>query len=321
MLALLMPEVAAARWTYISHVPSSSSPYLACPRQPQRVRCALIQDPTLGTHHRGPLAAGAITKGPEQEVSPAVLGSGVEGGYSPEDLRSAYALPAATGGSGQKVAVVDAYDDPEAQADLNVYRAEYGLGECSEANGCFRKVDQAGGTKYPAPDGQWAKEISLDLDMVSAVCPNCQILLVEAKSNLDTDLAAAEEEAVTLGATELSNSFVGPETPEDAASYDHPGIPTAAAGGDSGFSVESPASYPGVIAVGGTSLHPAGGRRGWSESVWGQLSGEGTGSGCSQEPKPPWQSDPAGARTGPRTTSPQSPTPTPPCPPMTAIRR
>ena len=208
MLALLMPEGAAARWTHISRVPSDSSPYLVCPRQPQRARCALIQDPTRGTHRRGPLPPGAITKGPEQEVSPAVLGSGVEGGYSPEDLRSAYALPPGTGGSGQTVAVVDAYDDPNAQADLNVYRAEYGLPACTEAGECFRKVDQAGGTKYPVANGQWAKEIALDLDMVSAVCPNCHILLVEASSNLDTDLAAAEEEAATLGATEMSNSFV-----------------------------------------------------------------------------------------------------------------
>ena len=290
VLALATPR-ADARWTRISRTSTNSSPYYVCPRQTNRVHCALVQDPTRGTSRRGPLAAGAITKGPEQEVSPAVLGTGVEGGYSPEDLRSAYALPSGAGGSGQTVAVVDAYDDPNAQADLNVYRAEYGIPECSETNGCFRKVDQAGGTKYPAPNGQWAKEISLDLDMVSAVCPNCHILLVEASSNLDTDLAAAEEEAAKLGATEMSNSFVGAETPEDASSYDHPGIPTAAAGGDSGFAVESPASYPGVIAVGGTSLHPAGGRRGWNESVWGQASGEGTGSGCSHEPKPAWQTD------------------------------
>ena len=290
-LMLTAAPPARARWTQVASTPTNSSPYLVCPPQPQRARCALIKDPTLGTHRRGPLPAGAITKGPEQEVSPAVFGSGVEGGYSPEDLRSAYALPPGTGGSGQTVAVVDAYDDPNAQADLNVYRAEYGLPECTEANECFRKVDQAGGTKYPAANGTWAKEISLDLDMVSAVCPNCHILLVEASSNLDTDLAAAEEEAVTLGATEMSNSFVGAETPEDASSYDHPGIPTAAAGGDSGFGVESPASYPGVIAVGGTALHPAAGRRGWSETVWGQSSGEGSGSGCSNEPKPAWQSD------------------------------
>ncbi len=132
-------------------------------------------------------------------------------GYAPSDLQSAYNLPSATNGTGRTVAVVDAYDDPEAEADLDVYRANYGLPACTTANGCFRKVNQSGGTSYPAANVTWASEISLDLDMVSAICPKCHILLVEATIPYSTDLGAAEDEAAALGATEISNSYGGPE--------------------------------------------------------------------------------------------------------------
>ncbi|HTU77539.1 MAG TPA: hypothetical protein VMF09_02135 [Solirubrobacteraceae bacterium] len=290
-----MPPTALARWARVSTSPSETAPYYVCPHQARRASCGLIEDPTRKSSRRGPLAAGAITAGPAQEVSPAVYGNGVEGGYSPQDLRSAYDLPSASGGSGQTVAVVDAFDDPKAEADLGVYRSEYGIPQCDSSDGCFRKVNQEGAdTSYPAPSRVWAREISLDLDMVSAICPNCHILLVEASTDEEEDLAAAENEAVKLGATEISNSFLGAEAPEYAAAYDHPGVPITAAGGDHGYGVEAPASYPSVIAVGGTSLRPEAGERGWTESVWysdtdGQVSG--TGSGCSHEPKPAWQED------------------------------
>jgi hypothetical protein len=188
--------------------------------------------------------------------------------------------------------VVDAFDDPNAEADLAVYRSEYGLGNCTSSSGCFRKVNQIGGTVMPAPSQTWAPEISLDLDMVSAVCPNCHILLVEANNDEPGNLAAAENEAVRLGASEVSDSFEEEESSADASAYDHPGVPIAAAGGDNGFGVVSPAASPHVIAVGGTSLRPAETRRGWSESVWySESPREGTGSGCSREPKPAWQTD------------------------------
>src|ERR1700742_2844591 len=103
-------------------------------------------------------------------------------GYFPADLQSAYKLPSSTAGAGQTVAIVDAYDDPSAEADLGVYRAQFGLPACTTANGCFRKVSQTGTTTYPKKDGGWAEEISLDVDMVSAICPKCHILLVEATS-------------------------------------------------------------------------------------------------------------------------------------------
>ena len=164
--------------------PSTEQPSAVCPEAPHRAACSLIEDPTPPGRRRGPLAAGAITRGPEQQVSPSFSGSGVDGGYAPADLDSAYGLPSASAGAGQTVAVVDAYDDPKAESDLNTYRTEYNLGKCSSADGCFRKVNLS---SEEDPSRAWAKEISLDLDMVSAVCPNCHILLVEAKGASTSD--------------------------------------------------------------------------------------------------------------------------------------
>jgi subtilase family serine protease len=132
-------------------------------------------------------------------------------GFTPCDVQAAYALPASSAGAGQTVAIVDAYNAPYAEADLGVYRAAYGLGPCTTANGCFRKVNQNGGTKYPRADVGWAEEISLDIDMVSAACPRCHILLVEANSNSLGDLLTAENEAVVLGANVISNSWAANE--------------------------------------------------------------------------------------------------------------
>ncbi len=109
------------------------------------------------------------------------------------------------------MAIVDAYNDPNAESDLGTYRSRYGLSPCTTANGCFKKVNQTGGSSYPAASAGWSVEISLDLDMASAACPNCHIMLVEATSNTDANLYAAENEAVTLGATEVSNSWGGEE--------------------------------------------------------------------------------------------------------------
>ncbi|MFB7223718.1 carboxypeptidase regulatory-like domain-containing protein [Streptomyces sp. NPDC056227] len=218
-------------------------------------------------------------------------------GYGPADLQSAYNLPA-DGGAGQTVAIVDAYDDPTAEADLAVYRAQFGLPECTTANGCLTKVDQRGGTDYPAPDAGWAGEISLDLDMVSAIAPNAHILLVEADSNGMDDLGASVNEAVALGAKYVSNSYGSDyasgegedpsETAFDDAYYNHPGVVITASSGDDGHGTSYPAASPYVTSVGGTSLVPdSGTSRGWSESAW-----AGAGSGCSSvEPKPAFQED------------------------------
>ncbi len=215
-------------------------------------------------------------------------------GYGPSDLQSAYNLPSATNGTGRTVAIVDAYDDPDAAADLAVYRANYGLPACTTSNGCFRKVNQSGGTSYPAADVSWAGEISLDLDMVSAICPRCHILLVEAAIPYSTDLGAAEDEASALGATEISNSYGGPEGSFDQGTdhyYDHPGIAITAGSGDDGYGVNYPAASPYVTAVGGTELQPSGNSRGWTETAWGNTGDGGAGSGCSgYESRPSWQS-------------------------------
>jgi subtilase family serine protease len=217
-------------------------------------------------------------------------------GYGPADLQSAYGL-GASGGTGQTIAIVDAYDDPTAEKDLGVYRAQYGLAACTTANGCFRKVNQRGGTTPPAKDGGWAQEISLDLDMASAICPGCRILLVEGDSSAFTALAASVDTAASLGATTISNSYGGSEFSQEtqstyASHYNHPGIAITASSGDAGYGTEFPAASPYVTAVGGTSLRRASTTRGWSETAW-----SGAGSGCSKYvAKPAWQKDTGCAR-------------------------
>ena len=215
----------------------------------------------------------------------------VPAGYGPADLQSAYALPSATAGGGRTVAIVDAMDDPNAEADLAVYRSQFGLPPCTTANGCFRKVDQNGGTAFPRRNISWAEEISLDVDMVSAACPNCKILLVEASSASLANLAAAVDTAARLGATQISNSYGGNETSNETSMeshFNHPGVAITVSSGDSGFGVEFPAASQFVTAVGGTTLQRAPGTsRGWTETAW-----SGAGSGCSAfVAKPSWQTD------------------------------
>jgi subtilase family serine protease len=196
-------------------------------------------------------------------------------GYGPADLQSAYSLPSSTAGSGQTVAIVDAFDDPNAAADLSTYRAQFGLPACTTASGCFRKINQNGGTTPPRSNGGWAQEISLDLDMVSATCPNCHILLVEASSASFANLGAAVNEAASQHPASISNSYGGSDTSDASAPfYNHPGIAVTASSGDGGFGVEFPASSRFVTAVGGTTLNRSG--SGFTQTAWG-----GAGSGCS----------------------------------------
>jgi subtilase family serine protease len=227
-------------------------------------------------------------------TTPSASCSSAHAGYTPCDLQSAYALPSTSAGGGQTVAIVDAYNDPNVESDLALYRSTYGLAPCTTANGCFRKVNQTGGTAYPSANTGWAEEISLDVDMVSAVCPNCRILLVEASSNSLGNLLTAENEAATLGANVISNSWGATEFSSETLydSYFHHGIPITASTGDNGYGVSWPAASTYVTAVGGTSLLTASNTRGWSETAW-----SGAGSGCSAyEPKPTWQTDPGCAR-------------------------
>ena len=216
-------------------------------------------------------------------------------GFGPSDLLSAYNLPA-NGGAGQTVAIIDAYNDPKAGADMTVYRSQYGLPACTAASGCFQQVSQTGTSTLPKNNKGWAGEESLDLDMVSAIAPKAHIILVEAKSASTANLGAAVNEAVKLGAKFVSNSYGGSEASSDTTSdtkyYDPPGVAVTASSGDGGYGVEYPAASQYVTAVGGTSLKTASNNRGWTESVWSTSSTEGAGSGCSAyDAKPSWQTD------------------------------
>ncbi len=223
----------------------------------------------------------------------AVLGvrtAALPAGYGPADLQSAYGLTGATGGKGKTVAIVVAYNDPNAAADLAVYRSTYGLAACTVATGCLKIVNQSGGSSLPSNNASWGQEISLALDMVSANCPKCSILLVEATSATTANLATAVNTAASLGAVAISNPYSGSESSSEltyAASYSHAGVAITASSGDSGFGAEVPAAYATVVAVGGTTLSRAPGTtRGWTETGL-------PGGGCSSYvAKPAFQTDP-----------------------------
>jgi subtilase family serine protease len=212
------------------------------------------------------------------------------GGYGPPDLRSAYGV-SANGSSSTIIAIVDAFGYDNAEADLGTYRTFFGLPACTTDNGCFKKLNQKGKqNKYPDQDVGWAQESALDVDMASAMCPNCKIWLMESNTNSFKNLAATVDKAAQLGAHVISNSYGGGDSKGAAQfepSYNHPGIAITASSGDGGYGSQTPAAMPHVIAVGGTHLIHATGDRGWAETVW-----SGAGSGCSKNyDKPAWQTD------------------------------
>ena len=218
-------------------------------------------------------------------------------GLSPCQLQDAYELPSQVTGSGRTVAIVDAYDDPKAESDLAVYRAAYGLSACTTANGCFAKLNQSGvAGSYPTANAGWSEEISLDLDTVSAICPYCHIVLVEANSPSLANLAVAEGAAAARGPAAISNSWGAAEFSGEAtydSLFSHAGIVTTFSTGDAGYGTSYPSSSPSVVAVGGTQLSADTSTRGWTETAW-----SGAQSGCSsQEPKPVWQTDACANRT------------------------
>jgi subtilase family serine protease len=237
-------------------------------------------------------------------ASAAIAAAGAPQPGTPAYLQQAYDLSflSETAGTTETVAIVDAFDDPNAESDLDTYRAEFGLPACTSANGCFTKVDQNGGTNYPASDTGWDLEISLDLDAVSALCPNCHIDLVEAASAGTSDLAAAELEAYDLRANVISDSWDLPLSGHQAHQFPQTGnytfknVTTVAASGDAGYPGTStndfPAALPDVTAAGGTTLEPASASgvasaREFTESAWSDA-----GSGCNLgASKPAWQTD------------------------------
>ncbi len=258
-----------------------------CPPVPGEASCNAIQLLNPGVNWAGTHANPG--KGPGKKPGGGG-GSTTPSGYGPTDLQSAYNLASAISGmSGTPtVAVVDAYNDPNAASDLAFYRSYWQLPSCTTTSGCLTIEGQGGSTSsLPRNDAGWSEEISLDLDMVSAICPYCHILLVEANSASYVDLGTAVDTAAsTSGVVAISNSYGGSEFSGEA-SYDsyyaHSGIAVTASAGDSGYGVEYPAASPYVVAVGGTTLKLT--SSGWSQTVW-----SGTGSGCSAyELIPSWQ--------------------------------
>lgn len=236
---------------------------------------------------------------------PAMANSSPDGdnppGYHPRDIQSAYQLPR-NGGYGRTVAIVSAFDNPNAESDLAVYRRTFHLPPCTTANGCFRKINQNGGsTPPPLTDPGWATETAVDIEAVSAACPRCRILLVEADTNSLNNMLTAVTQARTQGAKFISMSWGLPEDPGqltlDQTYFNFPGIAFVAAAGNGGYSgFFYPAASQYVTAAGGTTLDrslqrvpgPQAKRSGWYESAWSR-----SGSGCSQiQPKPPFQTDP-----------------------------
>src|SRR5450759_1050036 len=179
-------------------------------------------------------------------------------GLSPTTIYGAYNLSiSSTSGSGKTIAIVDAYDDPPAASDLNVFSQQYGLPLCNTANPCFTKVNQTGGTNLPKANAGWALEISLDVQWAHAIAPGAKILLVEANSNSFTNLLAAEDYA-GAHAGYVSNNWGGAECSGESAyasTFVHAGTSFFVSSGDAGTPAEYPSASPNVISVGGTTLH------------------------------------------------------------------
>jgi len=207
-------------------------------------------------------------------------------GLTPSDIQDAYKLSGSSSG-GRTVAIVDAYGYPNAERDLGVYRDHFGLSSCTKANGCLTVMNQNGSTSnLPATDVGWDGEQALDLDAVSAACPDCKILLVQADSASMADLGKAVQTAAQqAGVVAISNSYGGGDAADSAYGdyYDHPGIAVTASTGDNGYQGASyPASSGYTTAVGGTTLTQSSNACGWSESAW-----SGAGSGCSTSNQAP----------------------------------
>ncbi len=283
-----------ARVKGVSLAPSAVEPHWGCPEG----TCDELIDPAPRAERVG----GRLRYFPSAEAGKSPYeGGGVDGGFDPQDLQSAYKIPTA-GGEDETVAVVDAYGYSAAEADLAIYRKKYGLPACTKADGCFHKINQRGEEgDYPPDEDGWDGEAALDLDMVSAACPHCDIMLAEAEDDYGESLAKTVDAAASDGASEISNSYGGSEGggAEEEASYQHAGVLITVSAGDYGYddyeqgrhAPQYPAVLPSVVSVGGTVLTKAANARGWEDAVW-----PGSGSGCSSLAKPVWQHDSACAR-------------------------
>ncbi len=264
---------------------------------PPRGRAACMAERLLIPAQSTPAAARPSVRASAKHRRRAGVRAGIQnkkpypGFLTPERLDDAYGLPGETAaGATETIALVDAYNDPTIESDLAVYDKEFGLPECTTANGCFTKVNQEGkASPLPKDEGGWATEISIDVEMAHAICASCRVLLVETKSEEFGDLATGVNSAVAAGATVVSNSYgEGEESSYKSlgnSAYNHPGIPILASSGDCGYlnnfcpervqAANFPADVSSVIAVGGTTLTESGGGV-WTSKVW-----EEGGSGCS----------------------------------------
>jgi PKD domain-containing protein len=288
--------VAATVIVFAGMVWGGASGALAAPRAAKtaQIRYAIGKPACKAPKHQGIAQCFAMrrvfvkagTPGAHRVKANVAPSPGPSGGLTPAELASAYGYSTA-GGVGTTVAIVDAFNDPNIEADLQTFDTKYGLSTCTKANGCLRVVSQTGSTTALPPNDTtgWSAEEALDVETVRAVCPNCKILLVETTSASYANLAAGVNEAVALGAKIISNSYGGPESGMPStyrAAYDHPGVVITASTGDNGWfnwdtvnkggvsanMPNAPASLNTVVAVGGTSLFLSQSGSRASETVW-----------------------------------------------------
>jgi subtilase family serine protease len=320
ILAVIVLSACSSRGSSGSLIPQGSSlssqgvgngdvPFVSA--NPVRQLC-----PTLGTADRMQCFASVRTDVMPQIVFESQLESDVEKcpfsgqGYCPIDLQNAYNLPSLSAGKGKTVAIVDAYGYRHASGDLAIYRKTMGLKACTLASKCLRIVNQEGHSSplphEPPASDDWRGEQSLDLDMVSAICPNCKIILVQTNNNYTTNLYAGVKTAGTLGPKYIGVSWGGGPEGSDNPIFHQPGVVIAAAAGDNGGGGRygggpiQPCTYTYVVCVGGSHLvHDVHKKRGWNETVWNDWTLDScggpcgaTGSACSQKiAKPSWQHD------------------------------
>ncbi len=248
-------------------------------------------------------ASSATTAGPSPRAgafqSAMARAASLGAPLTPSQLHTAYGLPR-TGARGQTIAILNAYDDPYVEHDLNAFLAHYHLPACTLASGCLRQVNEQGAaTPLPPADptgGQFITEAAVGAETARATCQSCKILLVEAASADRADLSAAADAAAADGATVAFTALSMTESSTDSdysASFLHPHTAYVAAAGDApnggtyGYAglPNYPAVLPGVLAVGGTTLSVHADGSYGSEQAW-----TGTYSGCSLfKTAAPWQ--------------------------------
>ena len=216
------------------------------------------------------------------DASGAIVATALPAGIGATDIQKAYNVDV-TLGSGQTVAVVDAYGYTDIESDLAVYRSTYGLPPCTIASGCLTVVNDNGETTPLPAEGSdadaqgWIGETAFDVDMVSAGCPMCKIVVVEAGAPGNAGLDIGQTAAVKLKVGTISDSWGGPEdptSPGEEGSFNNAGIGTFVSSGDDGYNnggslPQYPSTSAFVISVGGTTMTvDTTQARGWGEVAW-----------------------------------------------------